>query len=274
MLCENPFMVGVMPCGCGQCPPCRVNRRRLWSHRILLESFMHDASSFATLTYAQENNPQELCPKDAQLFLKRLRRSLSPRKIRFFLVGEYGDKTWRPHYHAALFGVHPLEEKVVRDAWGLGHTLLGELNEKTASYVSGYVTKKYTKKDNPCLMGKHPEFARMSLRPGIAATAMNVVSQSMSTLAPNVVLPDVTSVLQHGKSKWPLGRYLMRKLREEIGRSPDTPDASKQIFAAECRQRMATLIAENKSQKILDIEAQQIQNLKARHKIYTPTRGL
>lgn len=34
---------------------------------------------------------------------------------------------------------------------------------------------------------------------------------------------DVPTSLQHGRSKWPLGRYLRRKLRTYIGRPPNAP---------------------------------------------------
>jgi len=71
-------MLGVIPCACGHCLPCKINRRRLWSHRIMLETFMHEASSFLTLTYAPEFLPQDLSLKvrDYQLFMKRLRKKL------------------------------------------------------------------------------------------------------------------------------------------------------------------------------------------------------
>jgi len=36
---------------------------------------------------------------------------------------------------------------------------------------------------------------------------------------------DVPDTLQHGLKKWPLGRYLRRKLRTFIGRSPNAPQA-------------------------------------------------
>lgn len=36
-------------------------------------------------------------------------------------------------------------------------------------------------------------------------------------------LVDVPAVLEHGRSAYPLGRYLRRNLRRFIGRSPDAP---------------------------------------------------
>jgi hypothetical protein len=38
--------------------------------------------------------------------MKRLRKKISPLKIRFFHCGEYGDKTRRPHYFPLMDNVH------------------------------------------------------------------------------------------------------------------------------------------------------------------------
>ena len=126
----------------------------------MLESYMHKESSFLTLTYAPEHIPSggTLVPRDAQLFLKRLRKSISPVQIRYFLVGEYGDSTQRPHYHAALFGIGIGFTDVVKEAWGRGHVMLGDLTLHSAQYIAGYTIKKMTQKGDPRLDGRHPVF--------------------------------------------------------------------------------------------------------------------
>lgn len=186
----------------------------------MLEAAKHAASSFATLTYADENLPEggSLVPRDMQLWLKRLRKEVGP--LRYFLVGEYGDQTWRPHYHAALFGVGPEMALEVQNTWGLGHTMLGTLNEQSAAYVAGYVTKKMTSEEDKRLCGRHPEFARMSLRPGIGADAMGDVAHVLFSAAGAAHVArsgDVPAILRSGGKARPLGRYLRRKLREEMG---------------------------------------------------------
>jgi hypothetical protein len=184
MLCINPFFKDGIPFGCGQCIPCRINRRRLWTHRIVLESKLHKVNSFATLTYTDESLFQSpyknekpahkicndgkirgnLVPEHMQKFMKRLRRKADPLKLRYVGVGEYGDQTERPHYHLAIFGYpscaygrpritkssnckcRPCQE--LQESWKYGATLNGTLTKDSASYIAGYVTKKMTSKEH------------------------------------------------------------------------------------------------------------------------------
>lgn len=209
---------------------CRINRRRMWTHRILLETCKHEASTFATLTYSDDCEPVggTLVPRDLQLFFKRLRKADGRNAIRYFACGEYGDRTSRPHYHAAIFGFPTCENSglvrgecacrpccVVRETWGFGHVMLGEISISSAAYIAGYVVKKWTSKDVPALNGRHPEFARMSLRPGIGADAMLDVALAMrrSPLDERVI----PAGLRHGSKILPLGRYLRKRLRGELG---------------------------------------------------------
>ena len=104
-LCKKPFR----GFGCGQCLPCRIVKRRIWTHRIMLEAQMHEKCSFLTLTYDPENEPpgRTLDPDDVQLWMKRFRERLRSEYgifVRQYLIGEYGDETQRPHYHSAPFG--------------------------------------------------------------------------------------------------------------------------------------------------------------------------
>lgn len=282
--------MGALAFGCGQCLPCRINRRRVWTHRIVLESFKHENSGFVTLTYSPENLPVggTLVPKDLQDWLKRLRKY---RKLRYFAVGEYGDQTHRPHYHLALFGVGPNDGELIRDTWGLGHTFTGDLTFHSAQYVGGYVTKKMTHCEDKCsdkckhpkLGGRHPEFARMSLRPGIGACAMEDVAAvllSDAVIEETIKAGDVPSVLSHGKKKYPLGRYLKKVLRREIGFQEKTPPHVLKKLSEEMRQMLSEALAlpENKSKtlkKILTEKSQgAINSMERRFKIHSKERTL
>lgn len=251
MNCANPFVRQGQAFGCGQCLPCRINRKRIWTHRLMLEAREQKDNAFITLTYDDENLPPggTLDPAAARNFLKRLRKAFQPQRFRYFLVGEYGEQTERPHYHAALFGVPScrwggsrytkarssccVECDRIRKAWPAGSIFVGDLTAESAAYVAGYVTKKLTSKDDERLHGRYPEFARMSNRPGIGAHFMDDVASSL--LEHSSVLDrchDVPSQLCHGGRSWPLGRYLRRRLRERVGRAPDAPKETLEEYKA------------------------------------------
>lgn len=222
-MCKKPYVKGITPYPCGQCLPCRFNRRRLWTHRLLLEQQCHEFSSFWTLTYDDQHVPLDgsLNPKHTELWLKRLRRALGPtRPLRFYLVGEYGDETQRPHYHPALFGLSHLESELVLETWSMGYVYGGTLTLESAQYIAGYVTKKMTAADDPRLAGRHPEFARMSTRPGLGALVVPQLADALSDHAGAMSIArdgDVPTSLNHGRKSLPLGRYLRSKLREQLG---------------------------------------------------------
>lgn len=298
-----------MPCGCGQCMSCRINKSRMWSNRIMLERIVHQDASFVTLTYKDEELKHitewnadvplvgNLVLTDAQKWLKRLRKMVD-NPIRYFLVGEYGENTQRPHYHAAVFGLpnciygrtRPGNSccgscDLVKRSWKLGHSYLGELNSQSASYIAGYVTKKWTKEDlwtKEKLKGRRTEFARMSLNPGIGATAIKqLINFTEPTRAGNILHEclDAPVVLRNSGSTLPLGRYLRRKWRESLGRQADPPKQLIEEYAREMQKLYEEAKALSLQQGVPKLfitpkfeyqksTKQKIKNLDARTKIY------
>lgn len=222
--------------GCGQCLPCRINRRRLWTGRLLLESCLYPVSAFVTLTYDEDHVPSQLVPRDMQLFLKRLRKKISPQKVRFYGVGEYGDISMRPHFHLIVFGLgglvvgrHKLDcSCVVCGSWQKGMCHVGEVTPESIAYTVQYVTKRMTNREDKRLGGKHPEFSRMSLRPGgIGAGAVGAILESVTTKAGADYVcrvGDVPGRIRTSGRIWPLGRYLLGKLRADYGMDKATVD--------------------------------------------------
>ncbi len=110
---------------CGHCEGCRIDRSRDWANRCMMELEYHKDAYFVTLTYNDDHVPKSyyadpstgeakealtLSKRDWQLFMKRLRKATDGlpgcENLRFFMCGEYGPKTLRPHYHAIIFGLH------------------------------------------------------------------------------------------------------------------------------------------------------------------------
>lgn len=178
-------IVGDCKIPCGGCIGCRLDRAREWSIRCLHEAKMHDANSFITLTYSEENVPKDgsLDYTHFQKFIRSFRKTIGP--IRFFMCGEYGDNTLRPHYHAILFGYQfpdlkywgtsPAGHKIYRSEqleklWKWGNSTVGQVTRQSAGYVARYCMKKITgDAAEEHYKGRTPEFARMSLKPGIGA---------------------------------------------------------------------------------------------------------
>jgi hypothetical protein len=93
---------------CRKCIECMQTRANEWALRGHFELQQHHQNCFITLTY--ENNPVILKKKDMQDFVKRLRKSIAPKKIKYFAAGEYGDQNLRPHFHIIIFG-HDFNDK-------------------------------------------------------------------------------------------------------------------------------------------------------------------
>lgn len=196
---------------------------------------MHPYNSFITLTYEDKHLPKNYSVNktEFQLFMKRLRKSLEPSKIRFLGVGEYGDQTLRPHYHALLFNYRPNDLKPYKQSksgstiytsesltkvWPYGLSTLGSVTHQSAGYVARYSMKKlsgeneytaqYYTRLHPLTGVYHtvePEFALSSRRPGLGSTWFD---KYKSDCFPS------DYVIVDGRKK-PVPLYYTKKLQEE-----------------------------------------------------------
>lgn len=154
MQCFNPIsLTADMEVPCGKCLACKINRSHEWALRIIHELSYWDCAVFLTLTYDDDH----LCFKDVikygvrptliksdlQKFFKRLRKTLYPKKIKYYACGEYGEYHKRPHYHAIIFGVGIKDTKMLNDLWNMGLVNCGTVTFDSARYVAGYIDKKY-----------------------------------------------------------------------------------------------------------------------------------
>lgn len=189
---------------CKKCLDCTLNHSKQWSVRCQLEAMQYPENScfMVTLTYNDSNLPFILCPvydsstdsyvikkyptlnkQHSISFMKSLRQIFSRdflhNGIRFFSCGEYGSKTFRPHYHFILFNC-PLNDltflkmsktgfplyrsKILERSWTKGFVTVQPFSIECARYVAQYCVKKVGKHS---LSLRQPEFINMSRRPGI-----------------------------------------------------------------------------------------------------------
>lgn len=163
---------------CRQCLECRLSYAREWAIRCVHEAQVHEQNSFITLTYADDKlKSEKLIESDFDEFIKKLRhhpytdadgiyrsRHQTPKigppykpKFGVFGVGEYGEKTKRPHWHAIIFGWSPTDavpkytteaghqvaaSKTLNTCWGHGIAEVGTVTIDSAGYCARYSAKK------------------------------------------------------------------------------------------------------------------------------------
>lgn len=194
-----------------------------------MEAKTSESAWFLTLTYNDDNlplSPETYAPvlrhKDVRRYLARLRATRGGGlKFRYYLCGEYGDRTLRPHYHAILYFSQtrpaPADLEATLDRyWGHGHTLLAEANEKTFQYVSHYIVKK----------AKHhefevPEYQTMSTNPALGTEFINRLGNLyLDSKALQLDLEkteDVRNSFRYNGQVWPIDPYMRNKLRDHVG---------------------------------------------------------
>lgn len=185
-MCLYPLFIKgqKMPVPCGKCIECVISRSNEWAFRISNEASLYKENCFITLTYNEANLPQggHLVKRDLQLFVKRLRKKLEPKHIRFFACGEYGSKGQRPHYHIIVFNYLPSDtsffgydkkhNKIFRSAtieklWDKGFSSVGDVTFDSALYCAKYLQKLVKVDDKP------KPFTLMSRKPAIGVISIN-----------------------------------------------------------------------------------------------------
>ena len=181
---------------CGRCIGCRADRSRDWQVRLSHEHKQHFESAFLTLTVDDDHREPDrgLHVEHLQKFVKRYRARRPGENFRYFAVGEYGEYSFREHYHMLAFGIRvedrrPVPGKpgqftseFVDEVWGLGHCYGGSVTPESIAYCSQYVLDKrtgplaeahysWTDPDSGEVFQRRPEFAVMSRNPAIGRVA-------------------------------------------------------------------------------------------------------
>ena len=240
----HSFAKDFIPLPCGKCPECLKARSDEWTMRLKLELMEHEASCFITLTYSDTDG--ELCKRDYQLFLKRLRKYIYPKKIRYFLCGEYGSKKKRPHFHCLIFGyifddlrffyekkgIKYYLSETLSKLWNNGYVLVQRIDDNCLKYVTKYMQKLVSYDDKTV-----KPFVAMSNRPGIA---FNYVEKLKEDNSDNIFL--------NGR-RYRYPRYFLKKL-VDLGFS-DTVEYIKEmrILRSYFRCKLDLINSENKFYK-------------------------
>lgn len=192
---------------CGKCPDCLKRLASSWSFRLMQEEKISSSAYFLTLTYDTTTVPitpngfMNLCKRDLQLFFKKLRLK-NDEKLKYFVVGEYGGRTRRPHYHLLLFNAI-LE--TVQPAWDKGSIHYGLVTGASVGY-----TLKYMMKPSKVPMHKNDdrqrEFRLMSKGLGVS-----YMSEAMYNWHMQDVVSRVYCTLADGK-KIAMPRYYKDKI--------------------------------------------------------------
>ena len=155
---------------CGRCATCRSKKRFEWVLRMELEDMTAITTWFITLTYDDDKVPRKngytVLEKSAPInFIRRLKKleAKTPKqhrlpthdsygdkyKIRYLQVGEYGSKTYRPHYHLIVWNVSKYAIDRVSRAWKNGFVKAETPRDggAVATYTAKYVMKEHAEID-------------------------------------------------------------------------------------------------------------------------------
>jgi hypothetical protein len=146
---------------CGKCIECRKTHIAGWVFRLTNEfkAKTTKQAHFLTLTYDdtqfEEEIPLELggnYTANGELslnynhhiqWMKKLRKTYGQSKksdpIKYFSVGEYGEKTGRPHFHSIIFNA---DQQNILDTWGRGNVHFGDVTEASINYTLKYCLKR------------------------------------------------------------------------------------------------------------------------------------
>lgn len=195
------------PVPCGKCAQCAKDKINSWYFRIQQEIRISSSVHFVTLTYDEEHVPtingkKTLVKRDCQLFLKRLRKV--EEHVRYYLVGEYGSNTHRPHYHAIMFNIKDVRN--IQKEWGNGFTFSPPLDKKGAEIR--YVLKYLNKEKKGKIKDVEPEFSLMSKGIGKNYLTPQMIKYHLQSVEKSYVT---------GKSgeKLPMPKYYKEKIYTE-----------------------------------------------------------
>lgn len=210
---------------CGRCVDCINKRSAMWAFRLTQQEKISKTAAFITFTYDNENLPispngfPTLKTTDYQAYIKRQRTRISrefgaefwkENAIKYYMVGEYGANTERPHYHAIMFNLpdfYVRNDHRIKEIWQKGNVQVDNVSPKSIRYVTGYLQKQLYWDNKGDRDDRQREFSRMSKAIGLNYLTEQRVKSMQERMNPYLVLED-------GK-KQALPRYYKNKVFTE-----------------------------------------------------------
>lgn len=219
---------------CGKCVNCQSRLRNNWSFRLMHQMEKSKNNFFVTLTYDDSAVPLSSCgylslrKVHLDTFLRKFRDDCQsiyekqftdmPYKerhkqrcpMKFFAIGDYGEKSFRPHYHFIVFDC-PLSFQALYEYIHL-HWYFGSVNQvvrcvsEHCNYITKYIVKVAYNEDELAQYGCEPTFRSMSR--GLGLTLVDSIHEyEMFDLK--------RSSWHKGKASYSLPSYVKRKLYEK-----------------------------------------------------------
>lgn len=219
--------VKIVEVPCGKCPACLKKRANNWFFRMKQEQKNSVTRGFLTLTYSDNHVPispngyPTLDKKAIPTFIKRIRTFISRTAgyedwppLRYYYVGEYGSKTFRPHYHLIIFNLPTLFlTTCALDAFWtnnkkevLGHIDIRPVEDGCIKYVVGYILKRSID-DEKDTTDRVREFGYMSKGIGKSWLTPQIIAHYKEKLIPYII--------GEGGLKLSMPRYFREKIYSE-----------------------------------------------------------
>lgn len=160
-MCVNPVYLAQqgVEVACHKCWQCIRNKIDDWTGRCVAESQTAVATRSITLTYGRDNRIGEidhvkaavLTYSDVQKYLRSLRDG-GYKPLRYFVVGEYGSRKGRAHWHIILFfhgqvPLRPLDQQIECEHWPHGWSFWQLASPPAIRYVTKYIAKEVETED-------------------------------------------------------------------------------------------------------------------------------
>lgn len=197
---------------CGKCKNCLKKRATNWAFRLAQEMDNHIYHHFVTLTYSDENlvlgeDYPTLYKPHLTNYIKRVRKR-NPYPIKYYAVGEYGEKYKRPHYHLIIYGA---KEQILVDEWRdvetdtpMGNIQVDKVTDASIRYVTNYCVKPRNYRP-----GVEKEFSVMSKGIGLNYMTYNIMKWHNENLH---------NFVMKGPQRLPMPRYYKDKIFSPTGR--------------------------------------------------------